>query len=281
MPVETITWVDPDGAELELFDLAGITGRGLPPVAFNDMVVPLQPGSMFRSVRDMARQLIVPICVQGVSLIDYREQLRTLAGLLHPSTSPGTLRVATVDGLTRELTCWYLDGFGWLEEYPDWSIPSIAFRACDPYWYDASDTEIDFRSGTPATFFPIFPLRLSASEVFADATVNNAGDIDVWPVWEIHGPAASPIVLRNLTSDTILTLDLALTAGETVTVDTRRGAKTVLAGDGSNRFSDVDWAGGSSMWPLLTGSNSIRVEMAGATSDSLVALRYRHGYLVA
>jgi hypothetical protein len=146
----------------------------------------------------------------------------------------------------------------------------VELEASDPWWYDASDTALDFTLGTPATFFPLFPLRLSASEVFADATVNNDGDVDAWPVWSVTGPGAG-LVLRNLTTGKMLSLNRTLSAGEIVTIDTRPRLKTVTLQDGSNLFSLLS----GSLWPLAVDVNAIRVEFTGATSASVVSLRYR------
>lgn len=276
MTVETITWIDPDGGTFQLSDMRGITGRGLPPSSFNDMVVPLQPGSMFRSVRDEARQVVVPIVIEGTSTIDYREQLRALAASLHPSESPGTLRVATVDGQTRDLACWYLDGFGWIEEYPTWAIPSLAFRAADPYWYDANDTQADFTPDTPAPFFPFFPLRLSSAEIFASVSIDNPGEVDVWPVWTITGPG-SLVTLINHTTDKTLSLQADLEDGETVTIDTRRGQKSVVKDDGSNLFGQL--VTGSVMWPLPPGPSTVDILLTDAEAESEASVRFRAGYL--
>lgn len=142
----------------------------------------------------------------------------------------------------------------------------------DPWWQDVGDITADFRTGAPATFFPFFPLRLSSSEVFADAQVVNDGDVEAWPVWVITGPG-SGVVLRNLTTGTMLSVAVNLAAGESLTVDTRPGHKTVTANDGSNAFNLVGAT--SSLWSLLVGTNSIRIELGAATSSSVVSLRYK------
>lgn len=278
MTVETITWVDPDGNSTAFVDITGITGRGLPPVDFQDLIVPLQPGSAFRSVRDNARDLIIPILLSEADNVTYRQTLRALAVQLHPSETPGVIQVDTVDGLSREIDAWYVDGFQWVEEYPTWSIPSLLFRACDPYWRDAEWTQEDYVTGTAATFFPIFPLALASSEVFAASTVDNPGDVETWPVWNVTGPG-SALVLRNLTTGLVLSLTATLSAGESVSIDTTPGEKTVTKNDGTNLFSGL--SDDSELWALAAGSNSLQIELTGATSASAVSLRYRPRYLVA
>lgn len=278
MTTETITWIDPDGDELALVDLRGITGRGLPPVDFQDLIVPLQAGSSFRSVRDQARDLVIPVILSGDTKTEHRTNLRAAARMFHPGDDPGILQVDTVDGLTRQIDAWYVDGFQWLEEFPDYMIPSLLFRAVDPYWRDAEWIQADYATGTVATFFPVFPLRLSSSEVFASATIDNDGDVETWPVWTVTGPG-SGLVLRNLTTDTLLSLDETLGAGESVVIDTTPGVKTVTLNDGSNLFASL--SDDSELWALAAGSNSLQIELTAATSASIVSLRYRRRWLTA
>lgn len=155
-----------------------------------------------------------------------------------------------------------------------WIEAVVEFYASDPWWYDVSDSSQDFAIGTPATFFPLFPMRLASSDVFADTTIDNTGDVEAWPVWIITGPATS-IVLRNLTTGKLLTIAVPLSAGETVTVDTTRGVKTILTNTGFNAFGLAT----GNLWPLAEGSNSVRLEMSGATAASTISLRWRRRWM--
>jgi hypothetical protein len=274
MTVETITWIDPDTTQTTFVDLQGITGRGLPPVAFNDITVPDRPGRTLMSVRDDARQIVLPILLEGSSLTDYRTKLRALAVSLHPSTTPGTLRVATIDGLTRDLTCWYVDGFGLLEEYPNWSTPSLLFRALNPYWYDTAAHTGSWAVAAASAFFPIFPMILSADSVNLTPTVTVAGDVAVWPVWTLTGPFTA---VRLTLGDVVLELVYTAAAGEVVTIDTRPGAKTVVSSIAGNVFSSLTEP---FMFALQPGANAVGVMLTGGAGGvSQVAYSYLDGWL--
>lgn len=157
------------------------------------------------------------------------------------------------------------------DQYQRTGLAVVEMFASDRWWYDASDTALSFALGSsPATFFPLFPLRLSSSQVLASTTVNNGGDTVAWPVWTVTGPG-SGLTIRNLTTGQQLTVAAALTAGEVLTVDTRPGAKSVIKGTATNLFGSLT----GSLFPLAKGSNTIEISLVGATAASSVGLRYR------
>lgn len=281
---ETVLWIDPDGGTLSFsrveFD---IRGRWFPSLALEEDTVPGQPGQRLRAVRHGAMELALAVWIQAASGSALRTALRAAVRSLNPGRGLGTLRVTTPAGDQRDLDCICVDGLSMTEKLGESSTPTdqrlvLAFKAYEPYWKATSDIVQDFTvGGSPATFFPFFPLRLTASEIAVDATVTNTGDVEAWPVWTITGPGSS-IVLRNLTTGRDVTISgFTLGAGETLTIDTRPGYKTVARNDGANLWPYVATA--SSLWSLAEGSNSVRMEMATTTSSSALRLSYRTRYL--
>lgn len=273
---ETIQFVDPNGAVTTLQKLRGATGRWMPDVQIDEQAVPGEDGARFRLARFGPRQTVVPILLDGATDVAYRAAVRALAASLNPKRGRGLLR-ATFDGAVREIDAIYVDGMGFTEDFPVHGKPSLLFRHLDPFWYDSATTTQAFTSGTPQTFFPIFPIRLSSSTVFASTTVTNTGDVEAWPVWTITGPG-SGLVLRNLTTGKVLALTRTFVAGEVVTIDTSPGAKTVLTAAGASLFSSLT---SRQFWPLSSGANSIQVELSAATAASSVNLAYRRRFLSA
>lgn len=204
---------------------------------------------------------------------------------MNPTRGVGKLRVTSPVGDQREINCVVVDGLG-LKEADGETGPTdqrigAVFRAHDPYYYDPSATVVSFSITSVPSFFPwggTVLFRLTSSEIFADGTVTNGGDVDSWPVWTITGPG-STITLQNLTTSKSLTFSTtALTTGETIVVDTRPGVKTVTKGDGTNLFPDLSTM--SSLWPLVSGANLIRIQMGGADAvTSNVGLSYKQRYL--
>jgi hypothetical protein len=274
---ETIEYVAADGASVTIYRRQGGSGRFMPPVLVDDRPVPGDHGTRFRGCRFDAAQPIIPHLIEGASDAEARAALRALSSVLNPAKGVGTLR-ATVDGNVREQSALYIEGLGdWTEDEPWLAMPNLMFRAFDPFWYDSTTVAGTFATGDVASFFPIFPWRLASSEVFADATVVNDGDVEAWPQWTITGPGTG-LVLRNLTTGKSLALDYELVAGAVVTVDTSPGVKTVTLDDGTNLFGNLT---ARQLWPIVRGSNSVRVELAGATSDTEVAMTFRRRWLSA
>lgn len=292
MADQALVWIDAGGASNALrkgTDTAtqpGASGRFSPPPLFIAERVPLQSGQRFRGILHGPLTVQVPIALYGPSATAFRASLRTWAHRLDPVRGDGRLRVTGPAGDQRELVCRCSSGLDQVAEDDHSDLGNnvsavLQFQSEQPYWADAADTVQSWTLlASLATFFPFFPLRLSGSEVFADATVDNsASDVAAWPVWTITGPGSNPI-LRNLTTGMVLNLPVTLLAGESVVIDTRPGAKTVTKQDGSSLFGSL--VSPPQLWPLAQGSNSIRIEMTGATAGvSSVQLNYRRLYLSA
>lgn len=283
---ETITWIAPDGtstvltAQTNTEVLWGRLGAFMPPVTFVEHEIPLQSGSQLHEIRYRPRRLDLPFLIRGTSATALRANVRSFLHVFDPSRGDGTLRIQGPGGDERELTCRYMDGLIGHETDnlagPSYQRVMITFRAFDPFWYAKNAIVNTYTVGVAATFFPFFPLRLTNSVIFADVTVNNTGDVNSWPTWVITGPG-STITLRNLTSGENLVLSTTLLAGETVTIDTRPGFKSVSKNDGTNLFSSLSTT--SVLWDLRAGNNSIRLEMGGSTSASAVQLTYKPRFL--
>lgn len=285
MADEVIVWIDPDGASTTLDVEWDVEGRGTPPIEFIEDEIPGQAGGRLREARHGIRELTLPIWLTEPSETALRTTLRDLEFAMDPTRGDGKIRVTGPGGDQRELVCRYAEGLELDERLGSTAGPLaqkavLVLRAWDPYWQAIADTvEGPFTISTAATFFPFFPLRLSSSEVFADITVDNDGDVLTWPVWTITGPGSS-IIVRNLTTGKFTSVtdpDVTLTAGEAVTIDTRPGRKAVTKQDGTSLFPNL--TEDSSLWLLQRGPNSVRLEMGGATAASSVQLAHRPLYL--
>lgn len=278
---ELVEWIDPDGVTTTLQVEWDVSGRFAPPIAMEEDGVPEQPGMRLRAVRHEARDFALPLYITADSQTELRTATRALVATMDPTRGDGRIRITGPGGDPREITCRYQGGLEMSERLGDTSGPEMQravamFRAHDPYWYDTSETVDPFTIGAPSSWFPFFPLRLGASELYATVTIDNLGDVAAWPVWQIQGPG-SDITLRNLTTGKSLSLAVNLGA-DAVTIDTRPGRKSVVRTiDGANLFGSLSLT--SSLWPLQRGVNIVRVEMALATTDSAVQLSRKHAYL--
>ena len=257
---DTVSWIDPAGAETVLTNqaqvkhLKGQDNRYMPPVAYVEEEVPFQHGSRLREVRFRPRETAQPILVEGTSPALVRAKLRSLLSALNPVRGDGRLKVVSHDGTARELVCRYSGGME-VEERKGtkgrlWQAAVPVFHASDPFWYDVAYTTVSLGVGTTA--------------------VNNTGDVDAWPEWTINGPFSSVTITNNTTGKTIA-LTVSVASGETVTIDTRPGRKTVKRNDGTNLYPYLSAA--SFLWPLIPGSNSVVI--AGVA----ITLNYKRRWL--
>lgn len=276
---ETVQFISPMGDIRSLNVEWATKGRFSPQVIFETDGVPEQSGLRLRNVRHDARDFVLPLWIAGSSEADLRTRMRDLVSVMNPTLGDGRIRYLSPVGDYREIYCRYSGGLDADETLGSTSGPTfqtfpVTFRAFDPYYYDVSDTVFFYAGAVPSSFFPFFPLRLSASEVFADVTVQNSGDAIAWPVWVVTGPCTG-IVFQNLTTGKTLTfLTTVLLAGQTVTIDTRPGVKSVLREDGTNIFPDISAL--SSLWSLAQDANAVRIQLVGTTGASSVQLNYKN-----
>lgn len=282
MSAEISQWIDPYGTITTLDVDWQAKGRFMPPPRFSTSQVPSQPGERLREVTHGPRKFMVRLVITAATEPLLRTAQRNLVDAMDPTLGDGTFRVQSPLGDVREVACRYMDGLD-LDEGVETSGPTmqkadVTFFAVDPYWQASSDTTMPFTIGAVPTFFPIPPIRLTASEIAVDTSVLNDG-IEAWPRWTIAGPG-SVITLRNLTTGKLLKLPTtSIGTGETITIDTRPGYKTIRKSDGTSLWSDVDLSV-SSLWQLARGNNAIRLEMSGAIAGtSSLTLAFRKRYL--
>ncbi|MBT2722319.1 phage tail domain-containing protein [Bacillus sp. ISL-46] len=283
--MDKISWIDSQGTEYPLtfqdnFSVLSTSGLFMPQIEFVEEEAPFQSGSRLRNIQVKPRDVDVQLFIKCESEIELRQKVRDCLRMFNPLTGDGKLKVTAPDDSQRELICRYKAGLEGTESKDSkgrtWKIVLLIFRAFDPFWHDSNTIVQTFKiNESPGTFFPIFPLRLSSSTVFADISIENTGDVETWPEWIITGPGEN-IVLRNMSTGDVMNLETSLGVGETITIDTNPYAKTVTKNDGANLFYTL--IDESSLWSLQEGENSIQLEMANATTESSIQLTYRNRY---
>lgn len=293
-PSELWEWVDADGVAFAFTEANGlIAGQGsnfwMPQTRRTEARIPGRVGSYVLDRTYRERTAALSVVVKSSSASTMEAALAAWSSRVNVLRGAGYLRHTRVDGITKRLLyCEYDDGLGVQQGQGIWrkgvQQAVLQFYAADPFWYDESLTTVTFTSGTAlAAFFPIPNattgsfITLTASEVFASTTVDNEGDAPVFPVWTIAGPASS-IALRNTTTGKSIAFSgLSLTAGQTLTVDTRPGSTEITVG-GSSVASYLTDA--SELWPLELGDNVVSVELAGTLAGTTAAsLSYRLPHL--
>lgn len=282
--MQNLTWYSAAGTSVNLMDntnyftLYGHAGDIMPVYEFVSTSVPMQAGETVNQVNVKSRSVEIPVLIKDTTRTLLESRMRTLSNLLNASNGAGRLRATMDDGSQREISCYYRGGLegNSSKGYITWQEQILSFYAADPYWYAVSPVVNTYTTGTPAVFFPFFPMRLSSSTVFATVTVINSGDSEAYPVWTITGAGTNP-VLKNLTTGKTLSLTLTLLTGKVLTIDTRPGYKTIIQAPNTNKFSSISTT--SSLWELVNGNNSVQIEMSSADSSSQVVMSYYPRYL--
>lgn len=291
---EVWTWVDDRGRETDLPVVAGSEGRFLPPTIIDAVRVFGEDGERRLRQEFDAREIVLPL---GIQLADcpprqaLRTALRRLGCQLNTTRDTGVLR-CRLNGLDeREIVASYAGGFELVEESTRLARPVLVLRAHEPFWQSTSDTILTFATGTGLPFFvldpddptfvtgnPMPPFTLSVDTIVGAQDVAVPCDAQVWPRWTLTGPAED-ISLRNLTSGLQIDLPgIVLGAGETLQIDTRPGVKTVVDGDGVNRFGSLDPA--STLFPLEPGTNMLLLIVDGfVQGQTSLTLAYRERFL--
>lgn len=264
--------------------MAGATGLDMVRHTYGQRRTPGRAGARTTSVQAEPREIDLPILVQANSASELRERLRRLARAMQPTEGPGRLQVIQPTGESRWVDAWYVDGLEGSEareaKLPGrWFRGVIGLRADDPY-ARSHPIRVGW-SLAPATvgWFPIIPIRLSASGIGARRTISNPGDVDAFCTIRIQGPGRD-LVVRNRTTGKVAHLDYEIPAdgpSAQITINTHRAAQSITDGYGINLFSyltDDD----PSLWSLLPGDNNIEVQLQSAGTSTEVIVEFEPLY---
>ncbi|WP_433329949.1 phage distal tail protein [Spirillospora sp. CA-294931] len=288
-----LVYIDPDGVEWDLSDLAGpvqvtgVAGIGSPPVSLAGFTTP--SGAMLaQNYRGTGRAVIVGIIAGADTQAEFLELQDRLADALWTERlgepAPGTLRVQRPDGTARQLRVLVTAGPEQADDDRDksgltWTSFPITFRSIDAFWADAAPTVLTFQSATGAAGVPPMPpVALAPYAVLGNLTVTNTGKAETWPLWKITGPGTP--TLTNTTLGRAFGLDVALSAGETVTINTGPdGEAYAIDQDGDDRWEDLVKSSPRDLWPLVKGTNQLNLVLAGSSAASKIELSYVRRWL--
>ena len=280
------TWTDPDGLvwqlsntsdEVGYFTTDGIAGTGANPIEI--ITDPLaRGGEEVRHIRAHPRRITWPLHIWGDTHLEFITRYRNLRAAFTKTThrrAPGVLRVARPDGVqaAREIECYYEDGLGgeagegWLS-----ANPVLTLYCPDGYWRSTAPIVYRYAYTAGRPFLNPYP-SLSSSRVLGDVTIDNPGEVDTWPSWQLTGPATA-FTATNSQAGGGFTLTHALAAGETITITITPNRTTVRGPGGINLAGSLSWPG-ALLWPLLSGRNEVSLQVAGADDGTTVTLTFQ------
>jgi len=290
-----VSFTDPRGVTTYLSDWEngwllqpGAKGLDMPGYAFSTDESPGVDGYELRDVRAQGKEIILPIAFwANDSRAAYKARRRAFINSLNPKRGVGAMTLTEPDGATRTIGAYYTGGLEGDESLDAagerWCINAITFGCPSPYWIGSEVTHT-WKASSSATFFPILPLAVGASQVLGEVTVNNPGDDVAYPVWTIEGPATE-ITLTNTVIDPIsgeetveeLVVTRTITGADTIVIDTRERRQSALLNGTTNLWPDLSDA--STMWPLQEGDNLLNLVVDGSTSATSVSMTYQPRYL--
>jgi hypothetical protein len=285
-------WTSPDGAVTDLSAWSsstyvvadGTSGHLAPGYEFAAQGFAGVDGEQLQQVTALPAQPVLGIDLVGDgTATSVRDRVRALAHAMRPRRGIGRLTAVADDGAERVLPCYYRKGLESGTYHDARYRAALEFWSPHPWWRGAPFTW-GYGLAAAAPFFPIPPVKLSATTIAGAATVDLSDtDAPTPPRWTVTGPG-SQLILQN-TYDAVqpdgtlapVTVSSTLTPppgtvlvgdGQTITVDTRPGYQSVTRSDGADLFG---WLGSDPvLWSLVDGVNEVSVLLTNAGAASRV-----------
>jgi hypothetical protein len=269
----------------------GATGLDMPPFGLFSDDSPNLDGAIYRSARAAAREIMLPVYLYGVDRQTINGLKRKLFQALNPKRGYCLLKFTEGSGLTRQLTCYYKGGMEGSESTDTagftWAKYGLTFTAMDPWFYQDryETTSWNFGTGDPflSTTAAFFPMKISDGVMGGPGeslVISNPGDIEAWPIWQLHGPIKSftftspngEILKGTAPADSS---DL-VPAGRVLTIDTRPGKKTVKDDLGVNYWPKL--ATNPQFWSVEPGDSNASISVVTGSGKAAVVLTFQPRY---
>ena len=255
--------------------LTGAQGLDAPTLVAQSRTPAGWDGEVIDSIAAEAREVFLPIRLQGSTLSDLQRRKRELLSFLNPRSGAVTLEAALPNGSWREIDGYYLRGLD--GAWDDGSFfntrqkVGITLRCPSPFWREPTQFAASWSvAAGGASPLPLLPLSPGSSQVLGTPqSVSVPGDVETYGVWRITGPLTSATIVDSGTSRSF-TFTQTLIAGETWTIDTRRGRQGVFAANGSRQRATLNR--GAQFWPLRPGASVVTTTVLGASLGARVSV---------
>ena len=273
-----ITWKSSGGTSVSFSKtdptyklLKNYDGFATPDVNYKTIAAPFQDGVTLLDTKFAPRKFSIGLMVVGPTLQDTQLAVNSLIRLCNPSSGPGTLSFTYESGTT-----YYITASARVLPSPSTranmhQAVQITFQAHTPFWYTVPQAQSIGSAGT-ITFNPDTVTNLKWPFTFpsnnSTAVITNYGDIPAGATFVINGQTTNPII-TNSTSGLLLRFVISMDVGDTMTVTTGFGNKTISYYDASagttvNGFQYLHSS--SSFIQIMPGTNTFTF-----TADSIAA----------
>ncbi|MGW2919527.1 phage tail domain-containing protein [Streptomyces angustmyceticus] len=270
---------------------SGATGLDLPPFGLFSDESPNLDGSIFRSARAAAREIMIPVYLHGIDRQTVNQLKRKLFQSLNPKRGYCLLRFTEGNGSTRHLSAYYKGGMEGAEGTDSagftWARYGLTFTAMDPWFYQDRSESVrwDFGTGEPllSATAPFLPMHIADGVMGGPGdslVISNPGDIEAWPIWKLYGPIKS-FTLSSPAGESIKASPAAggadlVPSGRVLTIDTRPGKKTVKDDTGLNYWDKLDK--NPMFWSVEPGDTNAGVSVVTGAGKAAVGLSFRPRY---
>ncbi|MEU9126578.1 phage tail family protein [Kitasatospora sp. NPDC048540] len=257
--------------------VAGATGFGLPQRSLQ-WLEGAGDGSIYQGRRILSRDINLPLDVVGRDRVHLKKILSRLALML---AGPCTLTHIDEDGSRWSADVVLVGGgdFAYGEGSTgerDWQT-TITLRAPSSYFTseDVTSKSIGGDTTTGSFLSSMVSLPVASSQAIGSIDLENVGDADAYPVWEIHGPghdfeAIAPLRDGQKTPESIR-WEGTLADGEVLIIDTRTGL--VVDQAGANRYADL--APAPRFWSIAPGRSVATASLIGVSPTSKIVCSWR------
>lgn len=230
-------------------------------------------GGRLRATRTASRPFTLVVDVWGFTVAERNANLATIARVVRRVNGLPLprLQAEMPDGVVYELPFVHEGGGDSIKRIAAGGPQVVPFQciAPDPYWVarDAVPYTVAGLSST-GTFLPkLANMRLTSSASAGTLYVDNDGDADALPTWQLTGPATLATITLGSRRFTIGPLAI----GDVVTINT--AARTATFANGSNAYQLFGPA--PYLFPIPPGSNQLSVVMSGANADTSAVCFFR------
>lgn len=262
---------NPQGEILDLMNTAGytvtkVTGMEPPNADINVSDNAMLDGGVFNSARLTTRNIVITVSL-GEPTEELRLGLYRFARLkkMHRLYLSNGTRAVMAEGYAESVTVGYFDKKETVQ---------LSYVCPDPAFHSLTTERVDFSSVASLFEFPFdidadgIPFSTVAQE--SEVNVINEGELDAGVVITLRalGSASKPIILNRNTGATIA-LVTTMQAGDLITIDTRRGQKSVTrlrSGTTTNLLNTFDT---TSEWLTLEAGDNVLYFTANSHPENI------------
>ncbi len=210
----------------------------------------------------------------------YHNRLK-LISLLSNTKQAGTLYYSN-DYITVMIEAYPQLSGDFSERIKNYNKCTVKFYCPYPFWSETEQktVQMEYEILEDVFSFPlVFEDTVCFSENKTSTTIYYNGSVPTPVTLTLMGNILSPIIRNETTGEQIEVADVELSDGDTLTINTKKGAKSVILykdGETSSAFNLV--TASSVFWQLQTGKNVISFSSENGNTASVLIVAYTNLY---